>query len=311
MADNNEFDEETEGGTMVAMRVEDIQSAAKDQGQLRAYLIVIAGENVGEMYRVSDQVIIGRAQNAEVRVLDDGVSRKHAMVAVKGGDVFVSDLGSTNGTFVNGEKVANQPLKDGDKIEVGETTILKFTLHDQVEEQFHQNMFEAALRDGLTKIYNKRYFEGRLQTEVAFSLRHGSMLSLILFDIDFFKKINDTYGHLGGDAVLSTLAQRVQFSIRKEDIAARYGGEEFALICRGLDIYKTQAFAERIRSIIEKTEFKFEDKVIPVTISCGVAAMPDSRVHAVNDIIALADEALYRAKREGRNRVMINPAPSV
>src|SRR5690606_26447697 len=125
-----------------------------------------------------------------------------------------------NGTFVNGQQVEAQLLKDGDKIQVGTTTILKFSYHDDLEEQFQRKMYEGALRDGLTKAFNKKYFEDRLQSEVAFALRHGTALSLIMLDLDLFKRINDTYGHLAGDYVLTTFSSSVISTIRKEDVFA-------------------------------------------------------------------------------------------
>jgi diguanylate cyclase (GGDEF)-like protein len=283
----------------------DVKAEAAAQRD-RAYLIVLAGNNVGEMYKVTgEQMIIGRGQNAEIQIIDEGISRRHARVFVNGQSVLVEDCGSTNGTFLNGQKLGGREvLKDGDKIQVGSTTILKFTYHDKLEEHFQRQMYESALRDGLTKIFNKKYFLDRLESEFAYATRHKVALSLVMFDIDHFKKVNDTHGHLAGDYVLVQLARMVSESIRGEDVFARYGGEEFAVICRGIDLGACQAFADRVRKMIETYEFKFQNTKLPVTISMGIASLPDSEIKDPIAFVAASDDALYQAKRGGRNCVI-------
>src|SRR5436305_3385585 len=183
----------------------------------RAYLVVLAGASVGEMYKVeSDKTVIGRGQKAHIRLLDDGISREHAQVVIEGNKVFLQDLGSTNGTFCNGIKVDRKELADGDKILVGSTTILKFTYHDNLDEIFQKQMYESALRDGLTKAFNKRYFTDRLESEFTFSTRHMTPLTLVLFDIDHFKSVNDTFGHQAGDHVLSEISTLLTSALRAE-----------------------------------------------------------------------------------------------
>src|SRR4029079_17267223 len=205
------------------------------------YLVVLAGSAVGEMYKVDqERTIIGRGGKAQIRLIDDGISREHAEIVVKDGEVTLHDLGSTNGTFCNGVKVDEKLLADGDKILVGSTTILKFTYHDNLDEVFQRQMYESALRDGLTKAFNKKYFTDRLESEFMFSVRHSAPLSLVMFDIDDFKKVNDTYGHQAGDAVLTDLSGLMMMSLRTEDVFARYGGGEFAFIGRGPDVGKGQ-----------------------------------------------------------------------
>src|SRR5437868_5729083 len=154
-------------------------------GRDRAYLIVLAGSAVGEMYKIeSDRTIIGRSAKAQVRLIDDGISREHAEIVLENGQVVLHDLGSTNGTFCNGVKVDARPLVDGDKILVGSTTILKFTYHDNLDEVFQRQMYESSLRDGLTKAFNKKYFTDRLESEFTFATRHNAPLTLLMFDID-------------------------------------------------------------------------------------------------------------------------------
>jgi len=276
------------------------------QDRDRAYLIVLAGNNVGEMYKIAkSETLIGRGSQADIHVIDDGISRRHAMIAHKGTEITIKDLGSTNGTFCNGERVGEEKaLSDGDKIQVGSTTILKFTFHDSLDESFQRQMYESALRDGLTKVFNKKYFQDRLESEFAYAVRHSSPLSLVMFDIDHFKNINDTYGHLAGDYALVTLSNVVAQTIRQEDVFARYGGEEFAVICRGVDLQGASAFGERIRRIVQAQLFLYQETEIRVTISVGVATVPDVGMREPAELIALADEALYEAKRGGRNRVV-------
>ena len=171
--------------------------------QVHAYLVVLAGSNLGEMHKIEGpESVVGRAMSAQLRLNDDGISRRHCRVLSIGGRVIIEDLGSANGTLVNGEMIQHQELKEGDKIRLGANTMLKFTYQDKLDETFQQQMYDAALRDGLTKSYNKKFFIDRLETEFAYGKRHKTMLSLVMFDVDHFKKVNDNYGHLAGDAVL-------------------------------------------------------------------------------------------------------------
>lgn len=275
--------------------------------QVAAYLVVLQGTNVGEMHKIDGpEVVIGRAVSATVRLNDDGISRRHCRVLSIGGQVIIEDLGSANGTLVNGEMVQHHALKEGDKIRLGATTTLKFTYQDKLDESFQQQMIDAALRDGLTRTYNKKFFQDRLETEFAYAKRHKSMLSLVMFDVDYFKRVNDNYGHLAGDAVLVHLARITQATIRTEDVLARYGGEEFAVICRGIALLNAGVLEERIRARVEQENFDYQGTRLPVTISVGVAALPEANVALASELVRDADSALYEAKRSGRNRVCLN-----
>ncbi len=275
----------------------------------RAYLVVLAGASVGEMYKVEgDKVVIGRGQKAQIRLFDDGISREHAQIVIEGNQIVLQDLGSTNGTFCNGLKVDRRELVDGDKILVGSTTILKFTYHDNLDEIFQRQMYESALRDGLTKAFNKKYFTDRLESEFTFATRHASPLALVLFDIDHFKKVNDTHGHQAGDHVLFEISTLLSGALRAEDVFARYGGEEFAVICRGSDETQAQVVGERMRKSVESHRFVYEGALIPVTISVGIAVLPNAAVKDANDIVGFADQALYKSKNAGRNRVTVYKA---
>jgi len=272
------------------------------------YLMVISGPSFGEMYRIrADRTILGRGEKADIRVVDDGISRAHTAVERDGGKLLLVDLGSTNGTYCNGTRVSRHELTDGDKISIGTATILKFTYQDQVDERYQKQLFESALRDGLTATFNRRYFVDRLHTEMRFAVRHSKSLGLLFVDIDHFKKINDTYGHQAGDAVLAGVAREMLTTIRTEDVLARYGGEEFAIICREVELEGVKALAERLRAAVERTKCEHGGHVIPVTISIGAAV--DRRITDPQALIAAADAAMYEAKRSGRNRVSVHSAP--
>ena len=274
--------------------------------QLAAYLVVVQGSNVGEMHKIDGpELIVGRATNVAVRLSDDGISRRHCRVLQLGGQVVIEDLGSANGTLVNGEMVQHQALKEGDKIRLGSKTTLKFTYQDQLDETFQQHMYDAALRDGLTRAYNKKFFLDRLEAELAYARRHSTPLSLVMFDVDHFKKVNDTHGHLAGDAVLVHLTRISQAAVRTEDVLARYGGEEFAVICRGIPMLQAGVLGERLRTRVASERFEYRGTRLPITISVGVAAMPDANVRTVTELVNAADGALYEAKRAGRDRVRV------
>jgi two-component system, cell cycle response regulator len=166
-------------------------------------------------------------------------------------------------------------------------------------------MYEAALRDGLTKAFNKSYFIERLESELAYAKRHRAPLSLVMFDVDHFKRVNDTYGHLAGDFVLARLGKVTAGAVRVEDVFARYGGEEFAIICRGVELSKAGIFAERLRVLVETTTFDHEGTYLPITVSIGVSGYPELAAETGTHLITGADEALYVAKRGGRNRVIL------
>jgi two-component system, cell cycle response regulator len=270
----------------------------------RPHLIVLSGENLGRMFRLEQpETVLGRSAGANIRLQDDGVSRKHVKITQAGGEVWVEDLESANGTFINGQRIERRELRDGDKIQMGSTTILKFTYSDRLEEDFQQKMVDAALHDGLTKAYNKRYFLDRLPTEVAFARRHGAPLSLLMIDVDHFKQVNDRWGHPAGDHVLATLAHAVAGALRTEDLFARYGGEEFSILCRGVTLENASILAQRLRALVESSVFEFQGQRIPITVSIGIASS-SNEPDAATRLIAAADAALYDAKRNGRNRVV-------
>jgi diguanylate cyclase (GGDEF)-like protein len=276
--------------------------------QANAYLIQISAKSaagIGRMLKLEKaEVVMGRSTEAQLQVEDDGISRKHAKVILgPNGHFQLVDLGSTNGTFLNGIKINVATLQDGDKIQIGQNTVFKFSMQDKLEEQYQKSIYESATRDGLTRIFNKKYFLDTLRKEFAYCLRHRVPLSMIMFDVDHFKKINDTYGHPAGDYCLTRIAQRVTETVRTEDLFARYGGEEFVVMLRESAEERTLACAERCRKAIDSADFNFGGTPIKVTISLGIATLLDSDFSQPEDLIGAADKYLYRAKKSGRNRV--------
>ena len=298
------------GGDNTNTNIRVASQAPPSSGRDRPFLVILAGGNVGEMYPLKQaETIIGRAQKATIRINDDGISRRHAKLTVEGGELHVEDLRSANGTLVNGEKLESKRLlRDGDKITLGSTIVLKFTYSDDLEFTFQRKMLEAALRDGLTGAFNKRYLMDRLATELAFAQRHEMPLSLVMLDVDHFKRVNDTFGHPAGDDVLVKLAKVVQETVRAEDVFARYGGEEFAVLCRSVDMESAGILAERLRERIAAMVVEHEGERIPVTVSLGVAGFPEV-AQSAEKLISAADEALYEAKQHGRNRVAMKQRP--
>lgn len=269
------------------------------------YLIVYAGAAVGRTLRVGEELTIGRSPRAELQLHGEGVSRLHARLRKIDGVVHLEDLGSTNGTLVNGERVtAPRALVDGDQIQVGVNLLLKFSLQNEAQARFQEELYEAALRDPLTKVHNRRAFDDRFETDLSHARRHGEALTLLLFDLDFFKSVNDTYGHIAGDYVLATFAELVQSMVRREDLFARYGGEEFALVLVEASPQGASDLAERIRVLVEQKSFEYEGKPFNLTISLGVDAVNGEEPVTVNDLLQRADDRLLEAKRTGRNRVV-------
>ncbi|MGZ3421391.1 MAG: diguanylate cyclase, partial [Polyangiales bacterium] len=265
--------------------------------------------HIGATVKVSTgETTLGRAPECTYRIDSDGVSWMHARMFRVGAMYMLEDLKSTNGTGVNERRIEMSPLHDGDRIHLGPGVILRFNLWDELEAGVQVSLYESAVKDPLTKAFNRKHFNDRITQEIAFSKRHGTPLTLIIFDVDFFKKVNDTYGHPGGDAVLRTISAAMLATIRAEDVFARIGGEEFVLLARGVDARGAVAFAERVRAGVQALAIPFEQHTIPVTASFGVAMLDELPTGDGDALLALADRRLYEAKAGGRNRV-VGPPP--
>lgn len=245
---------------------------------------------------------VGRGADSHIVLEGDSVSRRHAHLERRTGAWYVVDDGSTNGTYVNEEQISReQLLNNGDRIKIG-PSILKFLSGADAEAKYHEEIYRMTIVDGLTQIHNKRALFEALEKELMRARRYERDLSLLMFDIDFFKRINDQYGHLAGDHVLRELARVVQERIRREEVFARYGGEEFVILLPETPLQGAAALAENLRARVANHSFVFQGERIPVTVSIGTALLGENdKVGA--DLIQRADEKLYEAKRGGRNRV--------
>jgi diguanylate cyclase (GGDEF)-like protein len=266
-----------------------------------ACLVVIYGLELGRKYNLeSANVLVGRSSKADVQIDQESVSRNHAKIINTGKSMILRDLGSTNGTYVNDQLIDEYVLRDGDFVKIGRT-IFKFLSGGNIENAYHEEIYRLTTIDGLTQVHNRRFFLEQLEREVSRARRYRRDLSLILFDVDRFKAINDSHGHLAGDYVLTQLATVVRGKIRREDLFARYGGEEFTIVLPEIDAPNAIAFADKVRKLVERAPFKFEDTKIQVTISIGVATLADEIDAA--ELIKRADDKLYEAKEGGRNCV--------
>lgn len=270
----------------------------------KAYIIFLSGPLVGKLHMLEmGDTVLGRGKNADISINDERISRHHVKISFKGEVAVLEDLGSTNGTFVNGKRIQIHPLKDGDKIQISSSTIFKYALQDKIEKIFHDELYKMAIVDAVTNIYNKRYFLERFNEEFSYYKRSGKPLSLLMIDLDFFKKVNDTHGHLAGDFILQQIAQTLQDLVRHEDILARYGGEEFVVLLRETDTPGAAILAERMRKVIEEKVIHFEEHVIQITISLGIATFKKDNFKSTAQFIESADQKLYESKKSGRNKV--------
>jgi diguanylate cyclase (GGDEF)-like protein len=277
-------------------------AVAPDQGDC---IVIIYSKDLdlGKRYVLSTpRLQIGRGQENGIVLESDSVSRKHAVIELRAGKWWVADLGSTNGTYVNHQPVQEHPLAKGDLVKIGDT-IFKYLAGSDVESLYHEEIYRMTIVDGLTQVHNKRFLLEALEKEIARARRYDRPLAILMFDIDHFKQINDSYGHLAGDQVLKDLAAIVTGRIRREEIVGRYGGEEFLIVLPETDAKGAAELAEQVRKLVETTEFVFDKERIPVTVSIGVGGLASRNID-VNGFIKMADENLYRAKREGRNRVV-------
>ena len=276
-------------------------------------LIYPPGPDMGRRWPLgTDEIVVGRGSDCDIQIDRDSVSRRHARVYRVDEQWFVEDLGSTNGSYINDVPIQRSPLRDGDFVKIG-SAIFKFLYGSGIETSYHEEIYRMTIIDGLTGAHNKRFFLEFLEREMARCSRYGRPLSLLMFDIDHFKQINDTHGHLTGDYVLKELARRLLHRIRKEELLARYGGEEFAVVLPETGHDSAVQFAETLRRMVGTELFEYEGDRFPVTISIGVSTLdfetlsqgmaPPPQMDPM-EFIREADGNLYKAKRGGRNCVI-------
>ena len=279
----------------------------KQKDQQECYLIVVYGDDAGKIYPLDKKAItIGRSDEVDIQLADPSCSRKHSIIQFNDNNKPVlKDLNSRNGTFVNGSKITKINLEDGDKIMFGVSSVFKFAIQDSLEAKFQKKLYESSVNDHLTGAFNKKYFLDTLSKEFSYSLRHHSSLGLLMLDIDFFKKINDTYGHIVGDMVLKEFVKRIKNNLRNEDILCRYGGDEFAVIVRDFKYGFIKIAAERIRLFFNGKSINCKDHKINISVSIGAATIDNENIETSEDMIALADANLYKAKQSGGNCIVI------
>lgn len=278
-----------------------------------ACLVQYSGAKLGKRYPLTETVnIVGRSPTVQVVIQEASVSRQHAQFVLIGDQVAVEDLGSSNGTFLNDAPVKQQtPMKDGDIVRLG-TVLLKFFAHDNVDSVMHDKIYQMATIDAGTKIFNKQYLLDALESEFKYSVTYNRELSIIYYDLDKFKPVNDTYGHNAGDYILRESAALVKAAVRKDDILGRFGGEEFVIVLPNTNKSTAAELAERIRQKHEAHGFviDFNDggqikKVNHTqTISLGVEQL-HPELKTPKDLLEAADKKLYHSKSTGRNKVTI------
>ena len=284
-------------------QIRPVEKQQVDPEQACLVLIYPPGSELGKRYELRGQteIVIGRGGDCDIQVDRDSVSRRHAKVSRARELWQVEDLGSTNGSYVNDSQITQCTLRDGDLLKIG-NAIFKFLVGGNIENSYHEEIYRMTIIDGLTQAFNKRYFIENLEREIPRCTRHQRPVSLLMLDIDHFKKINDDHGHLTGDYVLRELARRIRTRVRKEEVFARYGGEEFALTLPEASHEQAMKVGETIRRLVAAEKFDFEGDRIEVTISIGVSTTVNEI--APDAFIKTADDNLYKAKKGGRNRVV-------
>jgi len=284
-----------------------LENKVEEQVSTTDCLVVIYSQEPGMLGRrfVLDHepIGVGRGADSEIVLEGDSVSRRHAYFTRRGSNWYVTDANSTNGTYVNEEQIKPDSevlLANADRVKIG-PSILKFLSGADAEAKYHEEIYRMTIVDGLTQVHNKRYLFEALEREIVRARRHERPLSLLMFDIDLFKNVNDQYGHLAGDYALRELARLVQDRIRRDEVFARYGGEEFVIVLPETPLDGATALAESIRSRVEAHPFVFQTETFPLTISIGCAELTDQK--SAEELIGLADQKLYEAKRSGRNRM--------
>lgn len=275
----------------------------KRPNRKRACLIQYTGDALGRRYFFENaEVTLGRGAANAIVLLDVSVSREHAKCYSRNKVIEIEDLGSSNGTFINETPVKTRTaLRDGDMVRLG-SILFKFFAHDNAESVFHDQIYRRATIDAGTQIFNRNYLLETLETAFNFSRTYERPLSVIYYDLDYFKRINDAHGHSCGDYVLSESAQVAKSCVRKGDVIGRLGGEEFLVVLPNADGAIAMELAERIRRAIESHPFEFEGKRLTQTISIGVSQMQPA-FNTYKDLLDDADRKLYQSKNEGRNRI--------
>lgn len=300
-----QFEDHDEDESTALISLESLGRIARREAKDRHLLVRVKGQGLGQVTRLTDlPFTVGRAPDCNLYVSDDGVSRRHAMLIPSDDTYLLVDSESANGTFVGGQRIERHVLKDGDWIQFGAAAAFRYTLTDASQETLLRQLFEASVTDALTGAYNREYLDTQLKAELSYARRHKTEVSLVLFDVDHFKRVNDTYGHQAGDQVLIQIARAVAQMVRNEDVFARYGGEEFAVVVRAIGLAGAASLAERLRAAVAALSVPTDRGAIRVTVSLGCASSAALEDLSPEGLIRVADTRLYAAKHAGRNRVV-------
>jgi diguanylate cyclase (GGDEF)-like protein len=302
-----------DGGFLPEARTMEVSMRSTDLGGApsaptivdRAVLLRMDGVQAGQIIGLEQwPFTVGRHPTNQLRVDEDSISRFHARIVRNGDEYTVEDMGSRNGVFVGGKRVTRAKLEHDSWLQFGPRVSFRFSMTDVREERLLRKLYESSTRDALTGAYNRLHFEERLRAEVAYAIRHKTQASLVLIDLDHFKRVNDTYGHPAGDAVLKRACEACSRALRTEDVFARFGGEEFAVVLRGIDIKGASRLGDRLRQSLSSEVVEHEGHRIQVTLSAGAASIACCKNPSSEELISIADRRLYLAKQQGRNRVV-------
>lgn len=271
----------------------------------RAFVVVLAGDRMGEMVELDPTyTTVGRGLTATVRINDEGISRTHAAVTVDKGVYYLSDAGSTNGTFANGERVDKYPLREGDKIQLGAASVLRFTFHEDTDDDLQRDLYESTLRDRLTGLFSRNYLENRLESDVAMALRHGKPLALAMFAVDNPQRLVEQHGQAVLDHVYRELARRVLEITRSDDLLSR-SGDEFVHVCRDVDAMRAIRAALRVHATLAEHTFSTPTEPLRITLSLGVADLALLHEPTAEALLKASESALMVARRTGGNKVEV------
>jgi diguanylate cyclase (GGDEF)-like protein len=291
-----------------------MKNVKNQKRDLRPTLVFLNGDSMSTSVPLDrEEVILGRALGADVRLNDFKVSRQHASISTihdsekRETKYLLTDLDSKNGTQINGEQITREWLQNGDKIGIGQH-LLRFELLDEIDREYHRQIRRLVTHDDLTGLHSSRSFFSELRREVSRSGAEKRPFCVLMLDVDHFKSVNDTYGHLTGSHTLEEIGGCITQNLRAGDVASRFGGEEFSAFLLDAELGQGLVAAERIRVSIEETQFsvirqgKPAEETHQITVSIGVATFPIDSTDPI-ELVEMADSALYRAKRSGRNRV--------
>jgi diguanylate cyclase (GGDEF)-like protein len=270
----------------------------------RAVLLRMDGVQAGQIVGLEQwPFTAGRHPTNQLRIDEDSISRFHARIVRNGDEYVVEDMGSRNGTFVAGKRVTRAKLDHDSWLQFGPRVSFRFSLTDVREEKLLRKLYESSTRDALTGAYNRLHFEERLRSEVAYAIRHRAHASLVLIDLDHFKRVNDTYGHPAGDSVLKRASEACMSALRTEDVFARFGGEEFAVVLRNIELKGATRLGDRLRQAVAAGVVDHDGREIKITMSAGAASLACCQNPSAEELISIADRRLYLAKQQGRNRI--------